>query len=243
VNPGRPISYGASAVSGITDKMVRSAPLFKEVAEQLVEALDGAVLVGHNATFDLSFISAELRAAGFDPPGNPVVDTLCLARRCYTFPSNKLGNLAQSLGIRTDGLHRALADATTTWLVLSKFMRDLQSQGVQTLRELIKVQGALTPLSGWYAPTALMEWDGTGPFCPIQGLPPLIEQAVRAQAALKIRYKGSDGEHTERVVEPRKVTLSPSATYLVAFCHLKNEERTFRLDRIVDLRIIESVVG
>jgi predicted DNA-binding transcriptional regulator YafY len=86
-----------------------------------------------------------------------------------------------------------------------------------------------------------MEWDGTGPFCPIQGLPPLIEQAVRAQAAIWIRYKGSDGQHSERVVQPRKVTLREQATYLVAYCHLKHEERTFRLDRIVELRI-EGVV-
>jgi predicted DNA-binding transcriptional regulator YafY len=88
-----------------------------------------------------------------------------------------------------------------------------------------------------------MEWDGKDAFCPIQGLPPIIEQAMRAQTALRIRYKGSDGQHSERVVEPRKVTLRETATYLVAYCHLKHEERTFRLDRIVELRVVESAVG
>ena len=70
----------------------------------------------------------------------------------------------------------------------------------------------------------------------------MIEEAMRARTALRIRYLGSDGQQSERVVQPRKVTLREQATYLVAYCHLKREERTFRLDRIVELRI-ENVMG
>lgn len=241
VNPGRPISRGASLVNGITDSMVRQAPAFKQIAPALIEVLQGAVLVGHNASFDLSFISAELREAGYKPPSNPVIDTLALARKCYSFHSNRLSEVARSLGIKAQGLHRALADATVTWHVLDRFLHDLEEYGVTTLGEVIRVQGALTPLSGWHSTAPTMEWDGTGPFCPIEGLPPIIEQAVRAQTALRIRYKGSDGRESQRVVEPRKVTLREQATYLVAFCHLKQEERMFRVDRIVELRL-EGVV-
>jgi DNA polymerase III subunit epsilon len=242
INPGRPISYGAAAVNGISNSMVRNAPTFRSIAASLVEILDGAVLVAHNASFDLSFISTELRAAGYEPPSNPVVDTLALARRNYSFASNRLGNVARSLGIQTQGLHRALADATITWHVLKKFLWDLEAQGIHTLAELLGHQGALTPLSGWKMTPPLMEWDGTQPYCPIQGLPPLVEQAMRAHSLLRIRYAGSDGRESERVVHPLKVTLREQATYLVAYCHLKHEERTFRLDRIVELRI-EGLVG
>ncbi len=244
VNPERPISYGASAVNGITDAMVRSAPPFRRVAPELLNMLDGAVLVGHNASFDISFISAELRACAHTPPDNPVVDTLALARRCYSFPSNRLGDVARQLGIQAAGLHRALADATVTWYVLSRFMHDLQLQGVATLSDLLRMQGSLTPLGGWHHSTPpLMEWDGSGSYCPIQGLPPLIEQAMRGRLPMHIRYKGSDGRHSERTVEPRKITLRETATYLVAYCHLKHEERTFRLDRIVELRVVGGAVG
>ena len=242
VNPGRPISYGASAVNGISNSMVRNAPSFRSIASDVLELLDGAVLVAHNASFDLSFISTELRAAGYSPPDNPVIDTLALARRNYSFGSNKLGNVARSLGIQTHGLHRALADATITWHVLKKFLWDMESQGVHTLADLLSHQGALTPLSGWKMTPPLMEWDGTQPYCPIQGLPPLVEQAMRAHSLLRIRYTGNDGRQSERVVNPLKVTLREQATYLVAYCHLKHEERTFRLDRIVELRI-EDLVG
>jgi len=242
INPGRPISYGAAAVNGITNNMVRNAPKFRSIATGLLEYLDGTVLVAHNASFDLSFISTELRAVGLAPPDNPVIDTLALARRNYSFASNKLGNVARSLGIQTFGLHRALADATITWHVLKKFLWDLEAQGINTLAQLLSHQGALTPLSGWRMAPPLMEWDGTQPFCPIQGLPPLVEQAMRAHSPLRIRYAGSDGRESERVVHPLKVTLREQATYLVAYCHLKHEERTFRLDRIVELTL-EGLVG
>jgi DNA polymerase III subunit epsilon len=243
VNPGRPISYGASAVTGISDSMVRGAPSFHSVAARLVGVLDGAVLVAHNASFDLSFLSSELRAIGQEPPGNPVIDTLALARRCYTFPSNRLGSIARSLGIKVDGLHRALADATVTWQVLKRFLWDLQAQGVSTLGDVIALQGSLTSLGGYFSSAPpLMEWDGTQPYCPIQGLPPLIEQAVKERASVKIKYVANDGKQSVRVVEPLKVTLREQATYLVAYCHLKQEERTFRLDRIVELRI-EGAAG
>ncbi|MEO8288888.1 MAG: exonuclease domain-containing protein [Chloroflexota bacterium] len=242
VNPGRPISYGASAVNGISNAMVQNAPHFRTIAPALIDILDGAVLAAHNASFDISFISTELRAAGHEPPSNPVIDTLVLARRNYSFASNKLGNVARSLGIQTRGLHRALADATITWHVLKKFLWDLESQGINTLGTLLQHQGALTPLSGWKMAPPLMEWDGTQSYCPIQGLPPLMEQAVRAHSPLRIRYAGSDGRESERVVHPLKITLREQATYLVAYCHLKHEERTFRLDRIVELRI-EGLVG
>jgi DNA polymerase III epsilon subunit family exonuclease len=242
VNPQRPISRGATLVNGITDYMVRGAPTFGRIAPSLLKALEGAVLVAHNASFDLSFLSAELRAAGYAPPANHVIDTLGLARKCYTFRSNRLGDVARALGIETRGLHRALADATLTWHVLERFMEDLRPDGVTTLDALLRLQGSLTPLSGWFTAPPLMEWDGTGEECPIMDLHPVIESALRSRIALRIRYMGHDGHESERVVEPLKVTLREQATYLVAYCRLKHEERTFRVDRIVEL-MVESALG
>jgi DNA polymerase III subunit epsilon len=241
VNPQRPISRGASLVNGITDGMVRRAPTFDGVAPRLVKALSGTVLVAHNASFDLSFISTELRASGFTPPSNPVIDTLGLARRCYTFRSNRLGDVARSLGIETRGLHRALADATLTWHVLERFMSDLRIDGVTTLDALLRLQGPLTTLSGWFSAPPLIEWDGRDD-CPITDLHPVIEEALRLRVALRIRYLGHDGQSSERLVEPRKVTIREQATYLVAYCHLRRQERTFRMDRIVELRV-EGLAG
>src|SRR5436305_576813 len=87
-----------------------------------------------------------------------VMRDLPLAQRCYAFRSKKLGEVDREMGIKTHGLHRALADATITWHVLKSFILDLQSQCINTLAELIGVQGALTSPGGWYGSPALMEW-------------------------------------------------------------------------------------
>lgn len=110
VNPLRPISPGASAVNGITDPMVAGAPLFTDLLPRILSFIDNDVLVFHNAPFDLSFLREESRLAGVEWPGNPVVDTLALARRTGRFRSHSLPAICRELGIGS-GFHRAEADA------------------------------------------------------------------------------------------------------------------------------------
>ena len=66
-------------------------------------------------------------------------------------------------------------------------------------------------------------------------LPPQIEEALKSGGSLQLRYLSAVGEETRRVVSPLHVTASSGRLYLVAFCHLRNEQRTFRLDRIVEM--------
>lgn len=110
VNPLRPIDPGASAVNGITDKMVLRAPTFADLFPGILEFLGDDPLVFHNAPFDLSFLRTEARLAGGAWPGNPVIDTLPLARRTGRFRSHSLPHLCRELGIG-DAFHRAEADA------------------------------------------------------------------------------------------------------------------------------------
>jgi DNA polymerase-3 subunit epsilon len=110
VNPIRPISPGASAVNGITDPMVAGAPLFGDLFPRILGFIEGDVLVFHNAPFDLSFLRNEARLAGGEWPGNPVVDTLALARRSGRFRSHSLSSVCRELGIGSS-FHRAEADA------------------------------------------------------------------------------------------------------------------------------------
>jgi DNA polymerase-3 subunit epsilon len=110
VNPMRPISPGASAINGITDPMVAGAPCFCDLFPRILAFIENDVLVFHNAPFDLSFLRAEARIAGGEWPGNPVVDTLLLARRTGRFRSNSLSSICRDLGIGA-GFHRAEADA------------------------------------------------------------------------------------------------------------------------------------
>ena len=105
VNPERPIGAGAQAVNGIADEDVADAPLFGTLIAEINAGLDGTVLVAHNVPFDVGFLRAEVsprRACG--SPTVPTLDTLELARRCFRFRRNGLGDVAWQLGVSPPGL-------------------------------------------------------------------------------------------------------------------------------------------
>ncbi|NIN66246.1 MAG: WYL domain-containing protein [Anaerolineae bacterium] len=220
VNPRRPISPGAFAVNRIRDEDLIDAPLFSEIAEAVLEVLGDGVMVAHNAPFDLGFLASELAISRLPPVENPVVDTLALCRYCYSFPSNSLPNVAYYLGIDTQREHRALADAITTKHLLDHLLADLSGAGVYTLGDLMGVQGGQI---GW-------------PAQEIVPLPPQIDEALRGEGQLELRYVSASGEETRRLVRPLYVTAFAGYLYLIAFCHLRDEQRTFRLDRIIGMR-------
>ncbi len=225
VNPERPISPGAAAVNGLSDRDVADAPRFAEIADALQLVLQDAVIVCHNAPFDLSFISAEMHRAGrpFTVPAS--VDTLQIARRCYTFPSNSLSRVARALSIPTPDAHRALGDAITTRAVFNYFCADLWNKGVRTLGDLLNAQGEQAGYGRNGAPA------------PEVPLPPAIAEALASGKRLFVKYVDGRGEMTERWISPQEVTGFGDTLSLVAFCHLRNERRQFRLDRIIAMEV------
>lgn len=212
INPGRPISPAAARVNGLADGQLYGQPTFTDVAPRVLALLRGAVFVAHNAAFDLRFLDTELVRLGHEPIRNPTVDTLELARSCYRLDSYGLGNLATRLGITVNGAHRALEDALTTRRLLAHLVRDL---GAERL-------GDLTPSRG----TLPAHVD----------LPSPMLQALRERRRLHLHYLSAEGP-TERWVEPLGVTTRSHKLCLIAFCHLRQEHRTFRLDRIVAMRL------
>ena len=142
VEPERSISAGAFRVNQITTDMLTGAPAFAAVAPRLLEIMDNAVLVAHNAAFDLGFLAAELEIVALPPPQGPVADTLALARRVYNFPRNSLPALARALEVESQPSHRAMSDVVATLEVLERIIWDLGRRwGVTTLGELLDFQG------------------------------------------------------------------------------------------------------
>jgi len=223
LQPERPISPGAARVHGISDRDVADAPRFREVAEQVHTAMEGAVIVAHNAPFDLGFVANEFRLARHNPPANLALDTLTLLRRYFRFRSNALGRVAEALGIERETSHRALADVLTTRAVFDYIVGELKPQ---TLRELLHMQGGTIA----WAETSLREE---------LPLPPALEEALRSRRKLYLCYVDEWGDRTERWVSPVNVTLRKEYIYLRAFCHLRDAERSFRLDRVVEMKIEE----
>jgi DNA polymerase III subunit epsilon len=229
VNPGRPIDAGAARVHGLTDADVAGAPPFSRVAKRLSLVLDEALIVAHNASFDAGFLAMEYTLAsreGVCAPSlpNPWLCTLRLARRQFHFGRNNLTSIADRLGVRRSRAHRALNDVYTTLGVLRSMVKELERRKLYTVGDLLHAQGG--PIYMQPVPAAL--------------LPPPLGAAMAGAKQVRIVYVTSQGTQTRRVISPLYTTAAQGSSYLVAYCHLRHAQRTFRLDRILNVELIDQ---
>ena len=137
VNPQRPVS--ATEIHGIRDADVSSAPTFEECAEDFFTKIQGQVLVAHNASFDHSFVRAELARAGWDLPEIPVVCTMLESKHFLPGLARKrLVDCVEALGINQPVQHRALGDASLTAAVFHFYLNGPVNPGRSAhLRDLV----------------------------------------------------------------------------------------------------------
>lgn len=137
-NPGIPIGAEAAAVSGITDDHVREAPPVAELISTFREFLGDAVLVAHNAPFDLGFLRAAVAEAGLPEITSTVIDTQQLAIKAFPRRrSYSLQNLATELGLPPNRAHRALDDAVMCMRLFRKCVDEMSFMGSLTLGEAL----------------------------------------------------------------------------------------------------------
>ncbi|TFV60580.1 DEDD exonuclease domain-containing protein [Mycobacterium sp. PS03-16] len=148
VDPGRSIPSQIVALTGITTAMVCAAPRIESVLPAFLEFSRGAVLVAHNAGFDIGFLRAAAEQCQLTWPRPPVLCTVKLARRVLTreeAPSVRLSALAQLFNATTTPTHRALDDARATVDVLHGLIERVGNQGVQTYTDLRAYLPDVTP--------------------------------------------------------------------------------------------------
>ncbi|GLQ54547.1 DNA polymerase III subunit epsilon [Devosia nitrariae] len=113
LNPERDMPEEAYRVHGLTNEFLADKPLFASVVDEFIAFLDDAVVVIHNAAFDIGFINAELERAGRPALTNTVVDTVALAREINPGARASLDALCKLYGIDNSRrtLHGALLDS------------------------------------------------------------------------------------------------------------------------------------
>ena len=214
VQPGRRVPEQASEINDIYDEDLEDAPLFVNIQPRVEALLENRVLVAHNAPFDLGFLHVEFRLARKDFAQGPVCDTVKLARSSYSFPNNQLGTICAAFDIENKQAHRALADVEATFEVFQRFAQELGEGGDATVEDWLKAQGGDVP-----APESNHhDLPGHHP----------VASALEERTSLEIEYRDKHGSGTKRVIDP----LLCHGNLLIAHCHLRNEQRTFRLDRI-----------
>lgn len=138
VNPGRVIPPESIKFHGITDDMVKDKPPLGVVLPQFKAFAADAVLVAHNAAFDLKFLRMNERQFGltFD---NPVLDTMMLSNYLDgPETGHSLDAICDRLGISITDRHTALGDAIVTAAVLLNQIDALESRGITTLEQVVK---------------------------------------------------------------------------------------------------------
>jgi DNA polymerase-3 subunit epsilon len=141
------ISPFVSRLTGITHAMVDDAPSIHSVLPSFLEFSTGAVLVAHNAPFDIGFLRSACERLDYHWPSPTVLDTVTLARRVVgrdEVRNHKLGTLSAHFGTTVEPDHRALSDARATGELLHHLFERFGGYGVTTLEELATVRQA-----GW----------------------------------------------------------------------------------------------
>ena len=136
VNPKRPIPFEITQLTSITDEMVMDSPDIETILPQFLEFVGDAVLVAHNAGFDVGFIEQNCRYQDIEL-NFVYVDTVALARVLLpTLSKYKLNIVAKALDISLENHHRAVDDAGATAEIFVKFVQMLKDRNITTLKEM-----------------------------------------------------------------------------------------------------------
>ena len=239
MNPGIGISSEIVRITGIRPHEVATAPPSAEVMRRVVQFIGRAPVLAHNANFDRRFFLQELEFAGLRSEAQ-FFCTLELARRLYRLRSYKLKDVAEHLGVRFEGRsHRALADATVTakvFLHMHRLAEDRYNAFLDTNEDFINFIQPENPTPEPNAPSDI----NVEPQNSDKTILIAIEKALECNNFLRFDYINQDDEILlQREVKPLRLELNRHGKYLISYCFLRLEERTFRIDRIDNVRIME----
>ena len=158
-NPGRDSHEDALKVHGISNEFLRDKPKFSDVAQEILDYVQGAEIIIHNAAFDVGFLNKELELAGRQPFTqfvDSVVDTLVMAKQMYPGKRNSLDALCDRLGVDNSGrtLHGALLDAellADVYINLTRGQEALlidagSNEGKSGTEEVVDLSGFVLPV-------------------------------------------------------------------------------------------------
>lgn len=232
VNPERPVSAGAAAVNRISQEMLEGAPLISAVMPGFLDFIGGSCLCSYNSAFDLGFLNSELKFInrGLNAPALtslPVIavaDILKMAKRLLPgMERYALWYVAGKLGIESGQQHRALSDCALTLEVFNRLNETLKNKGIIDFGNFLSLFGMASDLVNNINNKKISQ----------------IQEAMNLGVNIRIRYlSASTARVSERIVSPKEIRQENGQTYLVGYCHLRDEERSFRIDGALHIEIV-----
>ena len=223
INPEIPIPEHTIAIHNITDEMVKDSPLINDILTSLLDFMGGLPIIAHNAKFDLGFIVMGMQKAKHELLNNDIYCSCKLARQTHSEVINhKLSTLVKELNIPLVNHHRATDDA---FACLKVFMSSLDK--IKTsLSPLLKKPGYLFSLHDFEK-------------IKMEDLPPhlsKLEIFVKEAAVVEILYSGGNHKKDFRPVKLTSLLNTPDGNILFARCLLSDMQKSFKLNKVTDLR-------
>ncbi|UCD64951.1 MAG: WYL domain-containing protein [Candidatus Zixiibacteriota bacterium] len=226
VDPERAIPADVIEIHGITNEMVAGAPRIKTVLEEFASFCGKeSIMIAHNAPFDISFMGSEMKRAGLDFTDNPILDTVDIYHRVFPgLESYSLLNIVRHFDVAVTQEHRALADAVLVHRLFE--MAAKKFPPVSNRSDFLRL---------WLV-HRISDWQGEPAVLPsgFEDLQNAVERGLRVE----IDYQHPVKSPTTRVIQPHQVHQLGQVFYINAYCERARGERTFRLDRINNYRLL-----
>jgi len=232
IRPDRPIPQETIDIHGITDALVADAASAPPVLDRFFAFARDAVLVVHYAPSDMGLMAFAYARAGRDVPVAYALDTFPLARKLFPgIARYSLEDIALALGLPAPS-HRAMPDAVATRALFEAAATKLGVPEETPLGAVLEHNGPPVTLEEFsHIPLALPEL-----------LAPVTE-AMAASRDLTIAYRGGTKKGLPRRVTPSHYFARQGHVFLEGFCHLTKEMKSFRIDRIESVSLVQEAVS
>jgi DNA polymerase-3 subunit alpha (Gram-positive type) len=227
INTGYPVSEAAFNVNRISQEMLKDAPPAQEIIPKFMDFIKGGCLCSYNAGFDIEFLNNELSILGREPlRGIHIVDILKISRRILPgLERYALWFVADKLGVKIEQKHRAFSDVELTLAVFYKLKSMLKSKKIEDFNKFLGLFSIDPELLASINNQKIAQ----------------IQEALNLKVMLKIEYlASSNAQVSERKVVPKEIRQENGRSYLLGYCCFKKEERSFRIDNILHMEIINE---
>jgi DNA polymerase III epsilon subunit family exonuclease len=230
INPGRDIPAEVTALHGITIDMVKDSPSGEEAVREFFKFVGNDPLIAHNAPFDEKFISYNCHRHDIQVPDIPLFDTLQLSRRLFPeLKSHGLASLTKVFNVPHEVKHRGMPDVIGLRGVFEECVNRLALKGIVTKEQFDR----------WYGDPVRFSPEKYNLLVKLSSEYQPLQTAIENGDCLEVVYEDRSGSRTRRRIQPQGLYVAYGNLYLTAYCHLREANRNFKLERIHAFRIVE----
>ena len=219
INPNRNMPDQAYAVHKISQEELKDAPYFEDIADEFVSFLGESIICAYNIKFDMGFINNHLKKSNRPPLELPAIDILSMARDALKLPRYNLEATAKAFNIDcSQGLHRALGDASVAYQILTKLLDIFKEKRIGKLDEFISLYGLNNEIFKSKEEKKTL----------------LLNAAIEKRAVLGIKYFSSTNTLEKEEVLPLRILKEDRYPYLLCQGRSKDSS-SIKLSRILEV--------